>query len=283
MPFQNINNVSLYYEITGRGESLVMVHGSWGDHHNWAPVVPLLSQSFRVVTFDRRGHSQSETTPGQGSFAEDADDLGALIEQLDLCPAHVVGNSGGAAIALRLTAKRPDLLRSLVIHEPPLVDLLRGRAEFESMLEGFDSLVAAVVELLEAGEMQAAAERFVETVAFGPGAWATLPEPVRDTFTRNAPTFLDECNDPEGLTVDLNSLRVFDMPALVTRGTESPPFFKPITETVAQALPLSTFHIFEGAGHVPHLSQPGPYAETVGQFCQQTSTAVPALRSGYSR
>jgi len=282
MPFQNINNVSLYYEIAGRGEPLVMVHGSWGDHHNWAPVVPLLSQSFRVVTFDRRGHSQSATTPGQGSFAEDADDLGALIEQLDLGPAHVVGNSGGAAIALRLAAKRPDLLRSLVVHEPPLVELLKGRSEFKSMLEGFYSLVAGVFVLLKAGEMQAAAERFVETVAFGPGAWATLPEPVRDTFIRNAPTFLDECNDPEGLTIDLNSLRVFDKPALVTRGTDSPPFFKPITELVAQALTQSTFHIFEAAGHVPHLSLPGPYADTVGEFCRQASPTVAAPRPGSS-
>jgi pimeloyl-ACP methyl ester carboxylesterase len=289
MPFQNINNVNLYYEIAGSGESLVMVHGSWGDHHNWAPVVPLLSQVFRVVTFDRRGHSQSETAPGQGSFAEDADDLGALIEQLDLGPAHVVGNSGGAAIALRLAAKRPDLLRCLVVHEPPLLDLLKGRSEFESTLLGFDARVAAVVELLKTGEMQAAAERFVETVAFGPGAWAMLPDLVRETFIRNAPTFLDECNDPAGLTIDLNSLRAFDKPVLVTRGTESPPFFKPITEVVAQALPVSSFHIFEGGGHVPHLSQPETYVETVSQFCRQPSSRVTAARTvtppqpGYSR
>src|SRR5207244_7445028 len=155
------------------------------------------------------------------------------------------------SIALRLAAKRPDLLRSLVVHEPPLLDLLKGRSEFESMLLGFDARVAAVVELLKTGEMQAAAERFVETVAFGPGAWAMLPDLVRETFIRNAPTFLDECNDPAGLTIDLNSLRAFDKPALVTRGTESPPFFKPITEGVAQALPVSSFHIFEGGGHGP--------------------------------
>src|SRR6266536_701439 len=136
MPFQTINNVSPYYETTGGGEPLVMVHGSWGDHHNWAPVVPLLSQSFQVMTFDRRGHSQSQTGSGQGSFAEDADDLAALIEQLDLAPAHVVGNSGGAVIALRLAAERPDLCRSLVVHEPPLIGLLEGKPEFETMVGG---------------------------------------------------------------------------------------------------------------------------------------------------
>jgi pimeloyl-ACP methyl ester carboxylesterase len=90
MPFVTVNSVELYYEITGRGEPMVLVHGSWGDHCDWAPVVPLLRQSFQVVTFDRRGHSQSQDGSGQGSFAEDAEDLAALIEQLALSPAHVV-------------------------------------------------------------------------------------------------------------------------------------------------------------------------------------------------
>ncbi len=274
MPFETINSVALYYEVTGSGEPMVLVHGSWGDHHNWDTVVPLLSKSFQVLTFDRRGHSQSQTGSGQGSFAEDADDLAGLIEQLGLAPAHVVGNSGGAAIALRLAGKRPDLCRSLVVHEPPLIGLLEGRPEFEAMLTAFYARVGAVVELLRAGQMEAAAQRFVETVAFGPGAWSTLPQPIRETFVRNAPTFLDESNDPEGLTLDLSSLAAFDRPSLVTTGTDSPPFFKPITAAVAEALPSNTVHTFEGAGHVPHLSHPVLYVDTVGQFCQRVAHNV---------
>lgn len=271
MPFGRINSVDLYYESTGSGAPMVLVHGSWGDHHNWDPVVPLLSQSFRVVTFDRRGHSQSQAGSGQGSFAEDADDLAMLIEHLDLAPAHVVGNSAGAAIALRLAAKRPDLCRSLVVHEPPLIGLLEGRPEFEPVVAGFYARVRAVVELLRAGKMEAAAERFVDTVAFGPGAWETLPASIRETFMRNAPTFLDESSDPEGLTLELGSLRNFDRPSLVTTGTESAPFFKPIAAAVADALPGCTLHTFHGAGHTPHLSHPAAYADTVGQFYQQAT------------
>ena len=286
MPFVHVNSINLYYETTGDGEPVVLVHGSWGDHHNWAPVVPLLSQSFRVVRFDRRGHSQSEAGRNQGSFAEDADDLGELIERLGLAPAHVVGNSGGAAIALRLAGKRPDLFRTLAIHEPPLVDLLRDRPEFESLLQGFDARIAVVVKLLRAGDMQGAAQRFVETVAFGPGAWNTLPQAIRNTFIHNAPTFLDESNDSEGLTLDLKSLAAFGKPALVTTGTDSPPFFKPIAEAVAQALPLSTLLTFEGAGHVPHLSHTQSYVETVSRYCRETDSRSgerPALLAAADR
>lgn len=274
MPFATINVVELYYEIAGRGQPMILVHGSWGDHHNWDPVLPLLTQAFQVVTFDRRGHSQSQTGSGQGSFEEDAEDLAGLIERLGIGPAHVVGNSGGAAIALRLAARRPEFCRSLVVHEPPLIGLLEGRPEFEAMLGALYERVGAVVELLKLGHMELAAQRFVETVAFGQGAWDGLPQPIRDTFIRNAPTFLDETKDPEGLTLELSSLRAFEGPALVTTGTESPAFFKPISAAVADALPSRTVQTLDGAGHVPHLSHPSLYAEAVGQFCRQVSAQL---------
>jgi pimeloyl-ACP methyl ester carboxylesterase len=105
-PFQRLNNVNRYCEI-----AVAANHWWWSTARgvttiNWAPVVPLLGQSFRVVTFDRRGHSQSESPPGQGSFAEDADDLGGLIGQLHLGPAHVAGNSGAAANAFAIGCHR---------------------------------------------------------------------------------------------------------------------------------------------------------------------------------
>ena len=105
-------------------------------------------------------------------------------------------------------------------------------------------------------------------IALGPGAWDTLPQPVRATFIQNAPTFLDETTDPEGLTIDLGSLRNLGSPALITLGSASPPFFRPIAESVAQALPRGTTHVFEGAGHLPHVSHPEDYVQIVQRFCQ---------------
>ncbi len=276
MSYQRINGVSLYYETAGSGDPLVLVHGSWGDHDNWAQIVPALSQSFLVVTFDRRGHSQSEAGPGQGSVREDAADLGALIEALGLGAAHVVGNSFGASISLRLAGQRPELFRSLVVHEPPLLDLLRTRPEVRPMLDGFDGRIRPVIELLEASEWQAAAQRFVDTVAFGPGAWDALPQPVRETFVRNGPTYLDETRDPEGLTLDLKTLSAFDKPVLVSAGTESPAFFRPIAETVAEVLPRGSMRVLRGAGHVPHLSHPDEYVESLRAF--YAASQAPAFR-----
>src|SRR5687768_11698269 len=93
-----VNSVSLYYELHGVGEPLAMVHGSWSDTPMWGLVLPGLAESFKVLVYDRRGHSRSERPDTAGSVDEDGDDLAALLEALDLAPAHVVTSSFGGNI-----------------------------------------------------------------------------------------------------------------------------------------------------------------------------------------
>src|SRR5437870_2642402 len=206
MSAARVNGVELYYELSGSGEPLVLVHGSWGDHHVWDDVVARLAPSFRVLAYDRRGHSASERPAGQGSVFEDADDLAGLIDELGLAPAHVVGNSFGAAVALRAATRRPEVFRTLIVHEPPLFPLLAG-TEFEPALAEVQRRVDAVVRLLEAGDNKNAARLFVDTIAFGPAAWDEQLTPQRrDVFIANAQTWLDEVRDPDALQMDLEAL-----------------------------------------------------------------------------
>jgi pimeloyl-ACP methyl ester carboxylesterase len=268
MPIDKINGINLYWELTGQGsEPLVMVHGSWGNHHNWNGVVKELSKSFRVLTYDRRGHSQSERLKGQGSIEEDVADLIALIEFAGIAPAHIIGNSGGAAIVLKTAIKRSEVFSSLVVHEPPLFGLLRDLTEAQTLLETVNSRIKVVADLIEKGENEEAAKRFVETIAFGPGAWQGLPSAVQQTFVYNAPTFLDETKDPDGLQLDLSKLSQYKKPALLTQGAQSPPFFLMVIDQLVKALPHAKQKTFEGAGHVPHLSHPELYVATLREFC----------------
>jgi pimeloyl-ACP methyl ester carboxylesterase len=268
MPAARINGVELFYELSGSAEPLVLVHGSWGDHHNWDPVVPALAESFQVLAYDRRGHSASERPAGQGSVFEDADDLAGLIDELALAPAHVAGNSGGAAIALHAATRRPDVFRSLIVHEPPLFPLLSG-TEFEAASAEAQRRIDAVVELLEHGDHEGGARLFVDTIAFGPDAWdARLTPRMREVFIANAPTWLDEVRDPDFLEIDLDALAAFDRPALVTSGTDSAPFFGPVADMVAEPLPRSERVTIDGADHVPHISVPDTYVALVKTLAQ---------------
>jgi len=114
------NGVRLYDELLGQGVPLALVHESWGDATNCQHVLPRLATSFRVLVYDRRGHSRRERPEGRGSVHEDADDLAAMLVSLGVSPPRVVANSYGGNIAVRLAAKRPELLRSLPGHEPSL-------------------------------------------------------------------------------------------------------------------------------------------------------------------
>src|SRR5690242_17805256 len=179
MAVSAINGVRLFWEQTGdSGLPLVLVHGSWGDHHNWAAVVPGLARSFRVFTYDRRGHSQSERLPTQGSIEEDVADLAAFIITNSLAPAHVVGNSFGAAIAVKLAAAEPAMFATLTIHEPPLIGMIGGDPVYPAVRERIDAVLAT----LKSGDMESGARQFVEKVALGPGMWEQLPPDVRRTF-----------------------------------------------------------------------------------------------------
>jgi pimeloyl-ACP methyl ester carboxylesterase len=261
--------------LSGSGEPLVLVHGSWGDHHNWDPVVSAFAESFRVLAYDRRGHSASDRPAGQGSVFEDADDLAGLIDELGLAPAHVAGNSAGAAIVLRAATRRPDVFRSLIAHEPPLFPLLAG-TELEAALAEVQRRIDAVVALLESDEEADAARLFVNTIMFVPGAWEEQLTPqVREVFIANAPTWLDEVRDPDFLQMDLDALASFDRPALLTSGTESAPFFGPVVDIVAKALPRSERVTIDGADHVPHISVPGRYVELVRTFAQRERSGAP--------
>ena len=149
MSSPQVSGISLWSETQGAsGSPVVMVHGSWGDHHNWDLVAPRLAETHTVLTYDRRGHSQSQRLTSQGSVHDDVADLAALIEQAGIAPAHVVGNSFGASICLRLAAERPELIRSLIVHEPPLVGLIAEDPAMASILQVFGERIGGVVETL---------------------------------------------------------------------------------------------------------------------------------------
>jgi pimeloyl-ACP methyl ester carboxylesterase len=273
VPRAETNGVELFYELAGSGDPLVLVHGSWGDHHNWFPVLPALTERFRVLIYDRRGHSRSERPPGQGSRREDEEDLAALMETLDFAPAYVAGNSFGASTTLGLAARRPDLFRGLVAHDPPLTGIVTDDPRLRPLLTDLAGRFTSVLTHLRAHEPLAAARKFTDEIAVGPGTWDQLPPPVQQTFLANAPTFLDEHDDPRGADLDLPHLAGYTGPALLTRGAAGPPWFATITSRLVEALPQAATHTFEGAGHIPHITHPEAYARVLTAFVDGIGTA----------
>jgi pimeloyl-ACP methyl ester carboxylesterase len=275
MPTTKVNGATLYWEMRGEhGDPLVLVHGSWPDSQQWDAVADRLSDRFRVLTFDRRGHGRSSGAPGEaGVIDEDVLDVAGLVEELALAPAHIGGNSFGASIVLRLACRRPDLFRTLMAHEPPLFGLLADDPEMEPVLAEVQSRISAIVELIRKGDNARAAEQFVESVALGPGEWAKLPQEIRDSFIANAATFAQETEEPGAFELDLSRLSGFDHPALLSHGGCSPPFLPVIVPKVAAALPRAKVHTFAEAGHIPHFTHPEVFASVTAEAMDASRAA----------
>jgi pimeloyl-ACP methyl ester carboxylesterase len=188
---------------------------------------------------------------------------------MGLAPAWVVGNSFGASITLRLAGGRPDLVRGIIVHEPPLFSLLAGDPETAPMLEEVGRRIGSVVRRIASGEHAGAAEEFVETVALGPGSWAQLPPDLQTIFIQNAPTFLDESMDPEQIAFDLEWIRAFPKPVLLTMGDQSPPTFAPVISRLAGALPRAEVVTYRGAGHIPHGTHPDAFVDAIMTFARK--------------
>jgi len=264
MPRLPANGAEIFYEEAGQGDPLLLIHGSWTDHTCWEAAAQQFTEHFRVLTYDRRGHSQSERPSSQGSRREDEDDAIALLEALGGAPAHVAGNSFGASITLGLAARRPDLFRSAMAHEPPLLAMLANDPRFQPELLELQVKFQSVLQQLEGRDIPGGTRQFVE-VALGPEMWEQLPARDREIFINNAPTFVDEMRDPEAYAIDLTALANFSGPVLLTQGDQSAPWYHAIVAKVDQAVAQAEVKTLPG-GHIPHVTHPDDYAAAVIAF-----------------
>src|SRR6478752_2453083 len=270
------DDVDVEYQSAGStGAAVVLVHGSWADHTAWQPVVSGLADSFRVVSYDRRGHAGAAAPLGAGSRAQDEADLAALIEALALRPAHVVGNSFGGSIALGLVTRRPEACASVIVHEPPLMAVVADDVDLQPMLARFQAGTDSVLRRLEAGDIEGGARRFVDEIAFFPGAWDAAPDQIRQTMLANALTWLDEMLDPGWSMIDLRLLASSDVPVLLTQGDQSLPWFPRIIERLNSVMPRnSRVHTFGGAGHAPQATHPDEFVRVTSAFIQEVDAAA---------
>jgi 3-oxoadipate enol-lactonase len=118
MPKLRVNGVELYYEDVGSGpQTIVFAHGLLWSCRMFDAQIVALKDRYRCVSFDFRGQGQTEVTKGGYDMGTLYEDAAALIEALNLAPCHFAGLSMGGFIGMRLAARRPELLRALILVE----------------------------------------------------------------------------------------------------------------------------------------------------------------------
>lgn len=115
MPFTDAPGFRMHYEIYGDGAPFLLVSGLGSDLTEWLHQLPTFSARYRVIAFDNRGAGESGTPPGPYTTPQMADDAAALLEDLGIEKAHLLGVSLGGMIAQQIALRHPEAVSRLVL------------------------------------------------------------------------------------------------------------------------------------------------------------------------
>ena len=269
----DVNSTRLVYRLSGDSGAapVVFIHGSLGDLKSWSGQENAFAQVYRVLVYSRRYHPPNPQVNDNQTYSPKlhSEDLAALLLTLDLAPAHIVGSSYGAYTALQLVRDHPQLVRSLVLAEPPIFSLLTGSEEGDAVRgafyrNGLDPARAAFAR----GDSVAGVRLFFDASA-GRGAFDRAPAAVRADMLAHAfelrHEMLAERADylPPVTCAELGRLTT---PVLIVRGERSPRMFQLVSDELARCLRNDTTVVIPGVAHPPHAGNPGYYNQAVARF-----------------
>jgi 3-oxoadipate enol-lactonase len=265
----DIDDTTLHYERSGHGPAMLFVHGMCGDADVWADQADRFSDRSSGVRYDRRGHTRSNRGDAPLSVACHADDAATLIRTLDLAPCLLVGSSSGAVIALDVARRHGELLRGVVLSEPPLFSL---DPDAGRVLMG--ELGPRVEAAMASGGPSAAVDAFFSLVC--PGLWARLDQDRKDRYRANADIGFADLRAPS-LDVTAADLAAVTVPTLVIAGDTSHPALRSIAHRLAATLADGRFIELADCGHVTYAEQPDAFAHTVAVFAAELDRRAPIL------
>ncbi len=267
LPIAKSGAVDIHYATHGAGgDPAVLVHGSFEDASTWDLVVPGFAQALAVVTYDRRGYGRSASGPRTHPVADDVADLAAVLEAADHFPAHVIGHAYGGAVAVGVARDRPELVRSVVLHEPPFFDLLEADPGTAGDAGRARGQLRRLRETTGPGAAFEIARQVTDGIGAESGAWERMTTVERDRAARYVDRWREESEDPTKSRPDREALRETLVPALVTYGEESPAIERRVAETLAAELPYARVQRLPECGHAPHRTRPDLYVAVVGTF-----------------
>ena len=287
----DVNGARLEYIEAGHGEPLIFVHGSLEDLRIWRRQVELFSAHHRVVAYSRRYHYPN-VAPSDGdpdyTASLHAADLAGLIEGLGLAPAHLVCSSFGGCVALALAVARSELVRSLVLAEPPLLPWLEhlpGGAPLAAAFyaEAWEPAKRAFRE----GDSEQAIRFFLDgVIGRGPstpprtGAFDRLSASGQRMILDNSAEMRAETLSPDlfpALTcADVTAL---DLSVLLMNGELNPRLFHLINAELARCLPRA----IQARSRIPRTRSMGGIQRRITRWCAIFWRGVDGRRSSRCR
>ena len=258
------DGAELEYEVAGRGEPAVFIHGAFiADTFSPLLTEPSIAGHYRLILYHRRGYAGSTRASGAVSVTQQAADCRALLHHLGVERAHVVGHSYGGDVALQLALDAPGVAHSLALLEP-------GLMVGESAQGYRESLARGVERYREAGAA-VVVDEFLQ--ARWPGYRATLDRVLPGAFAQavaDAGTWFDrEVPGQLGWRFGEAEARRVSQPTLSVLGGESDALWFRFGEThrlLLEWLPHAEEFVLPGSTHFMQIENPRGMAEALAAF-----------------
>ena len=250
MATTTLNGITIRYEVSGDGAPVLLTHGFSSTGRAWAAQHRALQDRYRVISWDMRGHGQTDSPPDPAQYSHDLTvaDMHGLLRHLGVERAVVGGLSLGGTMSLAFYHRHPTMVRALVICDSgPGYRNAQARAEWNGRAERRAAdLEARGLDALEAGsrDMQEAVRHHRSAQG--------LAQAARGMLTQRDASIIDA----------LPAVRV---PTLIIVGSEDTPFIAPC-EYMAKKIPGAHLEVIAGAGHSSNLDRPEAFNRVLRSF-----------------
>jgi pimeloyl-ACP methyl ester carboxylesterase len=277
MPMAPVNDVRLYYEVTGSGYPLLFAHEFAGDYRSWEPQVRHFARRYQVITYNARGYPPSDVPEDVTAYSQEqaAQDIVGLLQHLNIAQAHLVGLSMGGYAVLHVGLTHPSVARSLVVAGC-------GYGSVSSERERFQQDSGKIAARLQREGMPAVAEVYARgptRVQFedkDPRGWCEFAEQLaKHSAVGAALTLLGVQGRRPSVYALEAQMRQLRVPTLIVTGDEDEPCLEPGL-FMKRTIPSAGLVVMPKSGHTINIEEPDAFNRIVSDFL----TAVEAGKWG---
>lgn len=256
------NGIWMNYELSGRGRCFTLIHGSGDNLKAWYNQVPAFSRHYQVLTYDVRGHGQTELPAGEITTELWVDDLRALLLALNINETILLGYSMGGAIAIAFTLTHPEMVRALILSNSGF-----GARRSEDEMRQMAARRQAQMEAIKKEGMEAEVRDRLSRM-FSPGFVGKNPktaERYREILLQNDPEKYLRVMERMGRPTAPPDVSKISCPTLIIAGEHDPYGGSAAAKATQKAITGSQLKVFT-TGHPTALEQPEAYNKTVLEF-----------------
>jgi pimeloyl-ACP methyl ester carboxylesterase len=249
-----INGRQLHYVEQGEDgqqPAIIFVHGGLDDYRCWQFQLDSFSSKYHAISYSRRFAYPNKWIGNvitDNTIEDNAKDLAELIRKLDVASAHLVGASYGAFIALYCASKNPELVKTMVLNEPPIFEFL-ARSPLKGDVELLQTFITRIQsptqDASKRGDFEKGVQVFMDAIMNKENFFEKLPEEVKKYLLDNAKSLESELESAMSTSYTIEDVKQITttVPTLQVKGELSPKLFLRIVDILSENMPNNTEQI----------------------------------------